>query len=208
MVAPSWALMSSPMIGTPAAREARRERGIAGQEDRDAIHDGDARLERALGVEPRRALRTDREIVREHVDLRVAQLRDDLFAGRLLLVRHQEATILGVALEVVGDPIEHAPHPHAHARLRDPIAEHRGAVGLFEDRLGDVLADLAQVDVERGGHLEVARAVAADLPVHQADRALGVHPAVEARALNQRARAVAHTDDRDPDLGALPPLVA
>jgi hypothetical protein len=106
----------------------------------------------------RGALRADGQIVDEHVDLLVAQHRDDLVVRRLLLVRHHEATVFGEVFEVVADAVEHASHAHAHARLGHAVAEYHRAIGLLEDRLGHVLADLAQVDVERGRPLRDRRA--------------------------------------------------
>ena len=79
------------------------------------------------------------------------------------------------------------------------VAEDRRAVRRLEDRLADVLADLAHVDVEGRDDLDVLGAVAADLPVQQPDRVVGLLGRVVLEALDQRARAVADPDDRDLD---------
>ena len=47
------------------------------------------------------------------------------------------------------------------------VGEAVGVVGLGADRLGHVAADLAGVDVEGGGDLDVADVIAAELDVHQ-----------------------------------------
>ena len=70
-----------------------------------------------------------------------------------------------------------------------------------EDRLGQVLADLLLVDVERGHELHVADVVVAQLDVHQArDEVVGLGVLVVVAALDQAAGAVADADDGDADL--------
>jgi hypothetical protein len=65
----------------------------------------------------------------------------------------------------------------------------------------EVLADLRRGHVERGGELDVADVVAAQVDVHEAgDELIGVGVAVVLDALEQRIRAVADADDRDADL--------
>ena len=72
------------------------------------------------------------------------------------------------------------------------------------DRLGEVLADLVRVDVERGGELDVADVVAAEVDVHEARDALGgVGVLVVLDALHEGGRAVADADDGDADLVVL-----
>ncbi len=57
------------------------------------------------------------------------------------------------------------------------------------------------VDVERGGELDVADVVAAEVDVHEAGHALvGVGVAVVVDALHERGGAVADADDRDAHL--------
>ena len=76
-----------------------------------------------------------------------------------------------------------------------------GVVLAREDRVGEVEADLLGVDVERGDELDVAHVVLAELDVHQAGNAgvlIGV--LVVLNTLHERGRAVAHADDRDPDV--------
>ena len=50
------------------------------------------------------------------------------------------------------------------------LGETHGIVGLGEDRLADVPADLAGLDVEGRGDLDVADMVAAEIDVHDAGR--------------------------------------
>ena len=63
------------------AAEALGPSAIAGDEDRDAVDEGDAGLERAFGVELGRLLAADRQIVQHHVGVRGAQRRDDVGTG-------------------------------------------------------------------------------------------------------------------------------
>ena len=54
------------------------------------------------------------------------------------------------------------------AELREPaVAELQRVVLAGEDRLGEVLADLVGVDVERRRELDVADVVAAEVDVHE-----------------------------------------
>ena len=74
------------------------------------------------------------------------------------------------------------------------------------DRVGEILADLALDDVERGRELDVADVVAAEVDVHEAGDELVVRRVlVVLDALEQRVRAVADADDRDADLAVVEP---
>src|SRR5581483_11640763 len=76
-----------------------------------------------------------------------------------------------------------------------------GVVVAAEDRLGEVVAHLLLVDVEGGAELDVADVVAAEVDVHQArDEVLRVGVLVVLHTLDERGRAVAHADDRHPNL--------
>ena len=69
------------------------------------------------------------------------------------------------------------------------------------DRVGEIDADLALDDVERGHDLDVADVVPAEVDVHQAgDEVVRVRVLVVRQALHERVRAVADADDRDADL--------
>ena len=197
MVAPSCALMSSPMIGTPAAAETLGPGGIAGDEDGDVVDEGDAGLERAFGVEFGRLLAADRQIVHHHVDIRRAQCRDNGGTVRLgRLGEHEGAVRLRIVQHMLGDAVQHRPHRHDRAGRLHIGAEDRGAVGLGEDRLGDIAADLAPVHVPRRHHMDVVRAITADLGMEQPRQVVGALP-VMLQPLHQRAGAVAYADEGD-----------
>ena len=81
------------------------------------------------------------------------------------------------------------------------LLEDVGVVRLLVDRLGQVLADLVLVDVERGHELDVADVVAAQADVHQPrDELVVLGVLVVVAPLDEAAGAVADADDRDPDL--------
>src|SRR5256885_6413078 len=87
-----------------------------------------------------------------------------------------------------------------HAELGH-VGELHCVVRRREDRLGEVLAYLVLVDVERRDELDVAYVIAAETHVHQAwNEDLGRRVAVVVHALHERGRAVARPHDRDPDL--------
>ena len=78
------------------------------------------------------------------------------------------------------------------------IAEDLGAIGRSEDRLGDVAADLAGVDVERRRNFHVADVVSAELAVHQpGHRLVGARIAVIGKSLHERGGAISHADNAD-----------
>ena len=87
-----------------------------------------------------------------------------------------------------------------HARVRD-VGELDRVVLTRPDRLGEVLADLLDVDVEGGRELDVAYVVAAEVDVHEAGDALPrIRVLVVLDPLHERRSAVADTDDRHADL--------
>ena len=131
---------------------------LAADEHRDRVDEADAGLERLLDVPLRRLLAAHREVGDHDVDLALAEDPDDVGRGAGGLL-DDLAQVLAQA--VVG-----------HAALdRDPDVRHVhelvGVVLAREDRLGQVLADLLPVDVERGHELHVADVVVAQLDVHQ-----------------------------------------
>ena len=151
-------------------REARLDEAVvpvvlAGDEHRDAVHEAAAGLEDLLHVPLRRLLGADGEVGDDDVRAGVLEhLRDvDGRARRLLdLLREvlAEAVVGHAALD--GD-----------AEVRDLAGEVQRVVLPGEDRLGEVLADLLGVDVERRGELDVADVVAAEVHVHEAGNLLG-----------------------------------
>ncbi len=60
----------------------------------------------------------------------------------------------------------HAPLD-GHAEMRH-VRKLIGVVRFFEDRLAEVFAHLVNIDVERGGKLDVTDMVTAEVDVHQA----------------------------------------
>ncbi len=173
--------------------------GIAGDEDRDIVDEGDAGIERARSVKLGRGLAADGQVVHHHVGLRRAQPFDDAVVIVGCGIGDDEGAVGGRVGHVLGDAVEHRPHRDDCPGRLDVAAEYRRAVGLGEDRAGDVAADLARVDVPRRDDVDVARAVAADFGMKQPG---GVVRAVTVmlEPLDERARAVADPDDGDADL--------
>ena len=174
---------------------------LAGDEHRDAVHEAAAGLEDLLDVPLGRLLGADRQVGDDDVGLGVLEdLRDvdgrALGLGDLLLEVLAEAVVGHAALD--GD-----------AQVRDVVRELDRVVLARPDRLGEVLADLVGVDVERGRELDVADVVAAEVDVHEAgDGLVRVGVAVVVDALDERVGAVADADDGDPDLLVLVPAAA
>ena len=84
------------------------------------------------------------------------------------------------------------------------VGELDGVVLAGPDRLGEVLADLVLVDVERGAELDVAHVVAAEVNVHQAGHGgVGIGVLVVLDSLDQGGGTVADADDGHAHLVAL-----
>ena len=87
------------------------------------------------------------------------------------------------------------------------VGELDRVVRVRPDRVGEVLADLVLGDVERGGELDVADVIAAEVDVHEAgDELVRGRVLVVLDALEQRIGAVADADDRDAHLVLRPRL--
>ena len=159
IVAPTCDLMSSPMIGHARVLEPLLPVGLARDEDRHAVHHRAAGLEDLLRVPLRRRLGADGEVVDDDVGAGLAQDLDDV--GRLA------RRLLDDLREVLPDAVVRHAARHRDAGLRD-VGELDRVVRVRPDRLGEVDADLALDDVERGGELDVRDVIAAEVDVHQA----------------------------------------
>lgn len=159
MVAPTWDLMSSPTIGTPASVNLSAHSLVPADEDRESVDERDLGVDGALRVELRSDLGTDGEVADENVDLLVLEDLDDVDRGvrglldRLAVVLAQ--AVVGVAAL------------DGHARVRH-VRDLDGVVLAGSDGVREVEADLLRVDVEGGDELDVADVVLAELDVHQA----------------------------------------
>ena len=166
--------------------------GLTADEHRDRVDEPDARLERLLDVPLRGLLAPDREVGDDHVDLALAQDADDVGRGA------------GGLLDDLGQVLAQAVVGHPAVDLDAEVRHVHELVGVVlarEDRLGQVLADLLLVDVERRHELHVADVVVAQLDVHQPrDEVAGLGVLVVVAALDEAARAVADAHDGDADL--------
>ena len=197
MVAPTWLLMSSPMMVRPASVNFFAHSAIGGDEDRHAIDQGNAGIEAGLGVVLHRLFRPDRQIAEQHVRTGSLQRRGDI--GRRQ-IRRTERFLIGIVRHVGGHAIELRPGLHDDVGYRQRALENAGAVRLGEDRLLQRMADLAAIDVEGGDEFDVGAAIAADVLAHHAVE-LGIAVgAVILHALDQRAGAIADTGDGNLDL--------
>ena len=181
--------MSSPTIGTPASVNLAAQLRVGGDEHRQRVHERDLGVDGALGVELGGDFRADRQVADEHVGLGLAQRRDDV--NRLLVGLGDDLpVVLAKAVKRVA-----ALHGHpggGHVRELDRV------VLAGEDRVGEVDANLLGVHVEGGDHLDVRHVVVAEPHVHEARHAGIVSSVlVVLKALDERARAVAHPHDGD-----------
>src|SRR5262249_48367416 len=115
--------------------------------------------QRLLHVEAGGLLAADGQVVDQDVDARVAE---DLGNVNLRLVGLGDDVGKGLA-----DAVEGAAAAHLDPQGWD-LGGAGGVVGLGQDGLGEVFADLGGVDVEGGDELDVADVVAAEVDVHEA----------------------------------------
>src|SRR5205807_8329902 len=85
--------------------------GIARDENRDVIDEAEPGLERTGGVKARGFFRADRQIIRHDLRAGVAQLFDDLFAGRFFFER-KKGPLRIVVPHVRGIAVKDATHHH------------------------------------------------------------------------------------------------
>ena len=184
----------------PPPLELGRPLRVRGDEDGDAIDEGNARLQRGPGVVFGSLLASDGQIVEE--DLRLAPAEHLGHLGGPAL-RDHECLLGRIFAHVLRDAIEHRAHLHDHRRARQLRIERPRIVRRGERGHVHRLADLALVDVEGTHDLDVARPVAADVVVHEAHvrlRRLLIRSAIELDPLQETARAVSDTGDADRDL--------
>ena len=117
---------------------------IGGDEHRQRVHEGDARVDRALGVVAVRLLRAHRQVADEDLGAAVAEHLGDV-DGRLVGLGDDLAVVLAQA-------VQGRPALHGHAGRRD-LGDLDGVVLARVDGLGQVTADLLDVHVERGDNL-------------------------------------------------------
>ena len=165
---------------------------LAGDEDGDAVDEGALGVEDLFDVPLGGFLAADGKVVDDDVDFAVLEDAGDVGGG---------AGGLGDDLtEVLAEAVVGHAALDGDVRGGDVGELHR-VVGLDEDGLGEVLADLVGVDVEGGDEVEVVDVVVAQEGVHDAGDFLALGGvAVEVDALHERGGAVADPDDGDVDL--------
>ena len=180
------------MIGHAGLLEALLPVRLARDEHRHAVDHRDAGLEDLLGVPLRRGLGADREVVDDDVGARLLEDLDDV--GRLA------RCLLDDLGEVLADAVVRHAARDRDARLRH-VGELDRVVRVRPDRVGEVDADLALDDVERGRELDVGDVVAAEVDVHEPrDERVTVGVLVVLDALEEGVGAVADADDGDAHL--------
>ena len=99
---------------------------------------------------------------------------------------------------MLGDAVVNLAHVDGDAVLGQVAPDGDGIVGQREAGVLERPADLARIDVEGAGDLDIARLIAGEVVMHQADRAalrLGRGMLVELDALEEGGCAVADSDD-------------
>src|SRR5438128_3886400 len=177
---------------------------IRDDEHRDAVHERHPGLEAGARVVLGCRLAADREVVDHHLGAAAPEHLDHVDRPAL---GHHEGLLRRVVAHVLGHAVEDGAHLDDHARARQLGVERAGVVGRCERGHLERLTHLALVDVEGTHDLDVARAVAAHVVVHEADVRVGgllVGGTIEFDALQEAARAVAHPHDADSALPHTP----
>lgn len=162
--------------GSAGASEAVGPVFFAGDEDGDAVDEGAAGVEDLFDVPLGGFFGADGEVVDDDVD--VAFFEDACDVGGAA------GSFFDDGGEVFADAVVGHAAFDGDAEEGD-VGEFVGVVGLGEDGLGEVEADLVLVDIEGGDEVEVADAVAAEDGVHDAGDVVAVLGVlVELDALN------------------------
>ena len=163
--------------------------GRSGDEDRQSVDEGHARVDRALCVELRGLLRTDGEVAHQDIRAGLAQRLDDVH-GAFVGLRDHLSVVLAQA--VVGVSTLHRDPGGGH------VADGDRVVLAGRDGVREVLSHLLRVDVERRDPLDVGHVVRPELHMHQPrNLALRIGVLVVLDALHKRGGAVTDTDDGD-----------
>ncbi len=173
----------------PGRAELLRPFGPARDEHRQAVDEGDTRVDRGLGIEFRRVFGADREIADKDVNTGLTQ-GGHYVHGFLIGLGDRLAVVAAKAIQGVT-----AGDSDAERWYIDDLY---GVVLAGDDRLGQVTPNLLRVDVERRDELKVPDVVVAKLGVHQARhprRRISV--AVVLDPLDEGCGAVAYTDNSD-----------
>ena len=145
-----------------------------------------------LGVPLGRGLGADGEVVDD--DVRAGVLQDLHHVVRL------SGRLLDDLREVLADAVVRHAAGDLDSGLRH-VRELDRVVGMRPDGVGEIDADLALHDVERGCELDVRDVIAAEVDVHESGHGvLGLRVLVVLDSLQERVGAVAHADDRDAHL--------
>jgi hypothetical protein len=127
-------------------------------EDRQAVHEADAGVDRALGVEPGGILGAHREVADHHVRAGLTKSGDHVDRIGVALVDHLPVVL---AQSVEGVAALHRDVQRGH------VSDLDGVVLAGEDPLGQVASHLLGVDVEGRHEGDVAYVVRAQLDVHE-----------------------------------------
>src|SRR5262249_36859645 len=100
--------------------------------------------------------------------------------------------------------VQNAAHFYNRAGELDLFTENLGAIGRRKNSPAHLQTDLAPIDVKSGPDLDVARAVPAPVPGHQAHAgAVGGGAIIKIDSLDRRAGAVSDAHDCDSDFSHL-----
>ncbi len=194
MVAPTWLLMSSPTIGTPASVNFCAHSGSLAMNTGIALTKATPGVEAGLRVVALRLLRPDGEVARRARRPRRRAAPGRRRRGSPGSPRHDLAVVLA-------ETVERRAAQHGHPEARRPRRTGSCCSGRRRSPCRGRAPTFAASTSKAATNSTSRDVVAAQLDVHEAGDALGgVGVAVVLDALDEAAGAVADTGDGDSDL--------
>ena len=170
---------------------------IARDEYRDVVDKTQACFERTTGIEAGGLFGADWKIIDHQFRGGVFQLGNDLFAGGFFLQWKKCAERI-LIVHVRGVAVQNAAHFYNGAGELDLFTEHLRTIRRRENGPADISSNLAPINIKGGNDFNVARAIRADLAVHQPYAgAVGGEAVIKIYPLDKRAGAVSNPDNGD-----------
>ena len=160
IVAPTWDLMSSPMIGSPRFSKRFAPVRLRSDEDRDAIDEGAAGLQHLLHVPLRRHLGADRQIGDDYVGFASS-------SGSRRCRPSLHGPFGTTCLRYLPRPSWVMPAVDFDVRDLGTSAKRMVLFGSAKIASPRSLPTFVRVDVESRGELDVAGMISAEIHVHQ-----------------------------------------
>ncbi len=164
---------------------------VRGDENGNAVDEAAAGGKRLLRIPARGDFGTDRKIGDEHVRPGLPQDLRNVSGGSIGL--------LDLLAQIAADAVERPAALDDYAGGGN-IRKAERVIGSGVDGFGDIAPDLRSGDVEGRGDLDIADVISAEIGMHQPrNRLVLLRVAIECQPLDEGGRAIADTDQPDPN---------